>query len=190
MQGGGFYGSVLPEYHYQKPHYDFANKIIYSNLYKKMNPLRTYRDFQTERLAELPKFFGQYPPHSWLYGHLDYSFHKYHRHYQAHDEWYPDRKNKSLGFKQGGFMDPTLRNPKGMTLNNETAPRGCTREVRKYHQCRENNPDDECFKQKISIMEVCPDHILEAFRESKYSFPILSCLSNSISRAVFIMSSL
>ena len=162
-----FYSSVHPEYYYQKPHYDLANKIIHSNIYKKLNPLRTYHDWQPERLVELPMFFSHYPAHSWLYGNLDYSYRKYHRHFQAHDEWYPDRKNKSLGFKQGGFMDPTARNPKSLSFTHEQIPRGCMREMRKYHQCRENDDKNECFNQKISIMEVCPDHILDAFREKK-----------------------
>ena len=98
-----FYGSNYPEYFYQKPHWDWANKVLHSKIYKTLNPIRTYHDFVPERVTEMPMFFSQYPQLSWLYGNLDYSYHKYHRHYQAHDEWYPDRKNKSLGFKQGGF---------------------------------------------------------------------------------------
>jgi len=183
-----FYSSNHPEYYYQKPHYDLANKILHSNLYKKMNPLRTYYDYQPERLQELPVFFGQYPQHSWLYGNLDYSYNKYHRHYQAHDEWYPDRKNKSLGFKQGGYMDKTLRNPKSLTFTAEAIPRGCAREVRKYHQCKENPENGECFNQKISIMEVCPDHILEAFREKKKWYLRAKSIDNQTYRRAMAVS--
>jgi hypothetical protein len=162
-----FYSANHPEYFHQKPHYDLANKVLHSSFYKSINPIRTYYDYKPYRLQEMPVFFGHYPQLSWLYGNLDYSFNKYHRHYQAHDEWYPDRKNKSLGFKQGGFMDQSGRNPVGITFNLDLLPRGCQREKRKYEQCKAKSPEDECFNQKISIMEVCPDHILESFREQK-----------------------
>lgn len=56
----------------------------------------------------MPFFLGMNPQISWVYGNLDYSFHKYHRHYQAHDEWYPDRKGKTLGHKNGGFCEGNL----------------------------------------------------------------------------------
>ncbi|CAI2376796.1 unnamed protein product [Moneuplotes crassus] len=183
-----FYSNIHPEYYKQKPHYDFANKIIHSSAYKKLNPLRTYFDYQPERLSELPTFFGEIPQHSWLYGNLDYSFNKYHRHYQSHDEWYPDRKNKSLGFKQGGFMDPTARNPKGLTFVRENFPRGCVREIRKYHHCKENNEKGECFNQKISIMEVCPDHILEAMREQKKWYLRAKSIDNQTYRRAMTIS--
>ncbi len=162
-----FYSNIRPEYYKQKPHYDLGNKIIHSSVYKKLNPLRTRHEWSPDAVTELPQYFGQYPHMSWLYGSLDYSYNKYHRHYQSHDEWYPDRKNKSLGFKQGGHMDPTARIPKGMTFIHDHYPRGCVREIRKYHHCKENNPTGECHNQKISIMEVCPDHILDSMREKK-----------------------
>ena len=162
-----FYSNMYPEYFWQKPHYDFANKILHSNAYKAINPLRTYYDYQPERLVAMPTFLGQIPQMSWLYGNLDYSFQKFHRHYQTHDEWYPDRKNKSLGFKQGGFCDRTMRNPKYLTLKPETAPRGCAKEIRKYELCKEKNGAGSCFNDKISIMEVCPEHALAAMRERK-----------------------
>jgi hypothetical protein len=164
---GSFYAAHYPEYYWQKPHYDLANKLLHSNAYKALNPLRTYNDFVPERMSQLPTFLGRIPQHSWLYGNLDYSFKKFHRHYQVHDEWYPDRKNKSLGFKEGGFCDRSMRNPKFLTLKQQTAPRGCLKELRKYHMCEESQGADKCFNDKISVMEVCPDHALAGLRERK-----------------------
>ena len=107
------------------------------------------------------------PQASWLYGNLDYSFNKYHRHYQAHDDWYPDRKGKTLGTKEGGFNDPTMRNSVMMVLAPSMIPRGCAREIRKYHHCTASKGKENCFDDKISIMEVCPDHVLEGLQEKK-----------------------
>jgi len=183
-----FYGSVYTEYYNQKPHYDFANRLLHSNVYKKLNPLRTYYDYQPGKLTQMPTFLGQYPQLSWLYGNLDYSVNKYHRHYQGHDEWYPDRKNKSLGFKQGGFCDPTLRNPVALGFKYPTIPRGCAREIRKYHSCREGDSKDQCFDQKISIMEVCPDHILEGLREKKKWYLRAKTIDNQTYRRAMSLS--
>ena len=33
--------------------------------------------------------------------------------------------------------------------------------------CAKKNGDDACFNDKISIMEVCPEHVLEGLREKK-----------------------
>lgn len=183
-----FYASNYPEYFYQKPHYDFANKILHSSTYKKMNPLRTYYDFHPERLVAMPTFFSHYPQFSWLYGNLDYSFKKAHKHYQSHDEWYPDRKNKTLGNRQGGFHDKSLRNPKYMILNPVAAPRGCAKELRKYHLCKESKGSDKCFNEKISIMEVCPDHALEALREKKKWFLRAKAIDNQTYRRAMTVS--
>jgi hypothetical protein len=46
-------------------------------------------------------------------------------------------------------------------------PRGCAREIRQYHFCKEKANPEACFQEKINIMEVCPDHVLEALREKK-----------------------
>lgn len=52
-----------------------------------------------------------------------------------------------------------------MTLQPQQIPRGCYREIRKYQACRGSS--EACLNEKISIMEVCPDHILEALREKR-----------------------
>jgi hypothetical protein len=56
-----------------------------------------------------------------------------------------------------------------MTLRPNFIPRGCIKEIRSYHLCKAKNGGSEeaCFTDKISIMEVCPDHILEGLREKK-----------------------
>jgi len=54
-----------------------------------------------------------------------------------------------------------------MTLQPNWIPKGCMREIRKYQICAGSKGEDACFNDKISIMEVCPDHILEDLREKK-----------------------
>jgi len=115
----------------------------------------------------MPFFLGVVPQTYWLYGNLDYSFKKYHRHYQAHDDWYPDRKNKTLGHRQGGQCSPIMKTSKYLTLVPQFIPRGCHREIRKYQVCASKNGAENCTNDKVSIMEVCPDHILEGLREKK-----------------------
>lgn len=108
----------------------------------------------------MPFFLGHIPQLSWVYGNLDYSFNKYHRHYQAHDDWLPDRKNKTLGHKNGSNINPNMKQSKFMTLQPQFIPKGCYREIRKYQAA-------QTLEAKISIMEVCPDHVLEGLREKR-----------------------
>lgn len=51
-------------------------------------------------------------------------------------------------------------------------PRGCNKEILKYKHCLSKNGDNKetCFNDKISIMEVCPEHVLEGLRERKKWF--------------------
>ena len=163
-----FYTSIVPEYFEQKPHYDFGNKIITSDLYKKINPIRARYDYCPGDYTQMPFFLGVVPQFYWLYGNLDYNMDKYHKQYQAHDDWLPDRKAKTLGAKQGGFNSPIMKNSTGYTLVSTMIPRGCQREITKYRQCSAQTGDKQkCLDQKINIMEVCPDHILEQLREKK-----------------------
>lgn len=53
----------------------------------------------------VPLFYGVPPGGVWLYGNLDYTMNKEHKLIQAHDDWYPDRKAKPLGMKNGGLCD-------------------------------------------------------------------------------------
>lgn len=115
----------------------------------------------------MPFFFGHIPQLSWVYGNLDYSFNKHHRHYQSHDDWYPDRKGKTLGVKNGGQANPNMKQSKFMALQPQFIPKGCYREIRKYQACTASSGKEKCFNEKISIMEVCPDHVLEGLRERR-----------------------
>jgi len=60
-----------------------------------------------------------------------------------------------------------MKNSKYMTLRPNMIPRGCYKEIRKYQKCVDDKSKDACFSDKISIMEVCPDHVLEGLREKK-----------------------
>ena len=76
-----FYSSNFPEYYWQKGHYNLGNKIIHSDLYKSLNPIRAHYDYNPNNYSQMPYFLGHVPQTSWVYGNLDYSFNKYHRHY-------------------------------------------------------------------------------------------------------------
>ena len=54
-----------------------------------------------------------------------------------------------------------------MTLQPSFIPRGCYKEIRKYKVCASKNPAEACFNDKLSIMEVCPEHVLEGLKEKK-----------------------
>ena len=83
----------------------------------------------------MPFYLGVVPQYWWLYGNLDYTMDKYHKQYQAHDDWLPDRKQKTLGAKQGGANSPIMKNSKYLNLGHSKIPRGCYREIRNYQAC-------------------------------------------------------
>lgn len=60
-----------------------------------------------------------------------------------------------------------MKNSKFMTLVPSFVPRGCVKEIKKYQQCANAKSQEACVNDKISIMEVCPDHVLEGLREKK-----------------------
>lgn len=113
-----FYTVNAPEYywHQGKPHWNLANKLVHSNLWKTVHPFRQKFDYQPGEYTQMPMYFGRQPQNSWLYGNLDYSFNKKHILIQAHDDWYPDRKAKTLGQPEGGFKYPNGKASKYMTL--------------------------------------------------------------------------
>ena len=162
-----FYSSITPEYYQQKWHYNLGNQVVHSDIYKKLNPLRANYDFKPNQYTQMPYYLGLVPQFTWVWGNLDYSYRKYHRHFQAHDDWYPDRKNKTLGHKNGGFGDNTRRQSKYMVLNFQQVPRGCQRQIQYFQRCAKDNGEGNCFQEKINIMEVCPDHVLEGLREKR-----------------------
>jgi hypothetical protein len=167
MTAINFYSSNFPEYFWQKGHYNLGNKLVHSDLYKALNPIRARYDYKPNDYSQMPFFLGHIPQFSWVYGNLDYSFHKYHRHYQAHDDWYPDRKGKTLGHKNGGFCETSMKFSKYMTLIPNFIPRGCYKEIRKFQACAARRNADHCLNEKLAVMEVCPDHVLEGLQEKK-----------------------
>ena len=170
MTAINFYSSNFPEYFTQKTHYNWGNQVIHSSLYKALNPLRARYDYKPNDYSQMPYFLGHVPQFSWVYGNLDYSFNKYHHHYQAHDDWYPDRKGKTLGHKNGGFCENNMKNSKYMTLIPNFIPRGCYKEIRKFQLCAQRHSADHCLSDKLGVMEVCPDHVLEGLQEKKKWF--------------------
>ena len=120
------YNASAPEYFWHKPHFNFFNKIIHGKTYKALNPIRDRTDFDPNGFTAMPTYLnGQVPQLTWLYGNLDYANDKYHKHYQSHDDWYPDRKNKTLGDRNGGMRDSLKQNSKYMVIKHEKIPRGC-----------------------------------------------------------------
>lgn len=184
MSAINFYSSVQPEYMWQKTHYNWGNYVIHSDIYKKMNPIRARYDYTPNDYSQMPFYLGSIPQLNWLYGNLDYSFNKYHKHYQAHDDWVADRKGRTLGTKQGGFCNPNMKNSKFMTLIPSMIPKGCHREIRKFQACQSANGKDTapCQAQKLSIMEVCPDHVLENLREKKKWYARAEVIDNETYR--------
>ena len=81
MTDNNMYGTNLPDYYWNKPHYNLANKFFYSDFYKLINPIRINTIDTPHSEAQLPLYMGTVPNQTWLYGNLDYSFSKYHRHY-------------------------------------------------------------------------------------------------------------
>jgi len=71
-----------------------------------------------------------------------------------------------------------MKNSKFMTLQAQMMPKGCYREIQKYHACTAQSSKDACVNQKISIMEVCPDHVLEALREKRKWFLRAQAIDN------------
>lgn len=71
-----------------------------------------------------------------------------------------------------------MKNSKFMTLQPNYIPKGCYREIRKYQACSSASGQEACFNEKISIMEVCPDHVLEGLREKRKWFLRAEAIDN------------
>lgn len=56
---------------------------------------------------------------------------------------------------------------KYMTLIPNFIPRGCYKEIRKFQLCASKRGADHCLNDKLNVMEVCPDHVLEGLQEKK-----------------------
>jgi len=71
-----------------------------------------------------------------------------------------------------------MKQSKYMTLQSTEIPRGCYREVQKFQACELSKGKGNCLNEKISIMEVCPDHILEGMREKRKWFLRAQAIDN------------
>ena len=71
-----------------------------------------------------------------------------------------------------------MKQSKFMALKSDKIPRGCYREIRKFQSCAASKGNDACFNEKISIMEVCPDHVLEGLREKRKWFLRAEAIDN------------
>ena len=184
MSAINFYSSIQPEYYWQKTHYNWGNYVIHSDTYKMLNPIRARYDYKPNDYTQMPFYLGSVPQFNWLYGSLDYSFQKYHKHYQAHDDWVPDRKAKTLGTRQGGHCNPVMKNSKYMTLQHNMIPKGCLREIRRFQACAGDASQSAaaCQDKKLSIMEVCPNHILEGLAEKKKWYARAEVIDNETYR--------
>jgi hypothetical protein len=84
MSMDNFYSSATSEWIEHegptKAHYNWGNMVVHSNLYKTLNPLRANYGHTPGEISQMPMYFGYVPQLSWVYGNLDYSFNKYHRH--------------------------------------------------------------------------------------------------------------
>ena len=76
------------------------------------------------------------------------------------------------------MCQPNMKNSKYMTLVPNFIPRGCYREIRKFQACSSKNGAARCDNEKISIMEVCPDHVLEGLREKRKWFLRAEAIDN------------
>lgn len=75
-----------------------------------------------------------------------------------------------------------------MTIKKEELPRGCQREVQKYNACLSEKSKEACFNEKISIMEVCPEHILSALKEKKKWYLRAQVIDNATYRRAMTVS--
>jgi hypothetical protein len=79
-----------------------------------------------------------------------------------------------------------MKNSKYMSLIPQFIPRGCYREIRKYQMCAEKENPEACLNDKISIMEVCPEHVLEGLREKKKHYLRAEVIDNETYKRAMI----
>lgn len=58
MTAINFYSSNMPEYTWQKGHYNLGNYIIHSDLYKKLNIIRARYDYKPNDFSQMPSYLG------------------------------------------------------------------------------------------------------------------------------------
>ncbi len=158
------------DYFIQRPHFNFFNKIYYSNFMKRYNPLHEWRSYHPYYHVRAANWYGT-PPHStWVDGSIDYTYNKYNTASIGHAHLHENRKNKPYRNRNnGGDKVPNFATrPIGPAYVKQYLPKGCAREIHKYKKCVKDTHDvAKCVDQKINIMEVCPKFVLESLRERK-----------------------
>lgn len=157
------------DYFIQKPHFNFFNKIYYSDFMKRYNPLHEWRSPHPFYHTRLANWYGVPPHATWVDGSIDYTYNKYNQHSIGHFHQHENRKNKPYRNRAGGDKVPLwVRNPSHPTYVYEYYPKGCGREIFNYKKCVKTRKEaSKCLDEKINIMEVCPKWVLEALRERK-----------------------
>lgn len=161
---------INEDYFIQRPHFNFFNKIYFSNFMKRNNPLHEWRSYHPYYRVKLANWYG-IPPHAtWVDGSIDYTYNKYNQASIGHNSPHENRKNKPFKDQgNGGDRIPKFASaPRGPTYVKHYLPKGCAKEINKYRKCVKSTKDImSCYDQKINILEVCPKWVLEALRERK-----------------------
>lgn len=152
------------DYFIQRPHHNFFNRIFYSDLWKKIVPFTEPRHFTILERQRSAEWYGSAPQATWVDGIVDYTYNKHNVNSIGHFHMHENRKNKPQKHPQGG--DKTHGNFVYPTNSKIFYPKGCTREVLNYKECKSSGKGD-CTEEKINIVEVCPKWALETMREQK-----------------------
>jgi len=153
-----------PDYFIQRKHFNFFNKIWYSEFMKKYNPLHEYRSYTTLQRQKSANWYGFAPQKTWVDGILDYTYNKHNTLTIGHFHMHENRKNKPFQSMNGS--DGTKRQLIAPSYVESYLPKGCEREVNAYKKCRKES-GMPCTEMKVSIVEVCPKWALELLREGK-----------------------
>ena len=158
------------DYFIQRPHFNFFNKIYFSNFMKRYNPFHEWRSYHPYYHVRFANWYGQPPHASWVDGSIDYTYNKFNQASIGHNSLHENRKNKPFRDQtNGGNRIPNYANqPRGPTYVYQYFPKGCAKEINKYKKCvKSTNDVMKCYDQKINIMEICPKWVLESLRERK-----------------------
>lgn len=157
------------DYFNQRPHHNFLNKIFYSDIMKRYNPLHEWRTSHPLYHLRLANWYGTPPHASWVDGIIDYTYSKYNTNTIGHFHMHEDRKNKPFKQVTGGDKTFAKANFIAPGYSYVYYPKGCGREIKTYKECISNNRAEvnNCLDKKINIMEVCPKWVLETLRERK-----------------------
>ena len=157
-----------PPYYYQGTLANFFNKIYHSKAYRTLNPLRRHYEYHPEFLQAAARYHGVVPQVTWRYQSIDYSLAKeIDMPLHEHRQWNPlDKKTTPDGSKDHGYIfDKGNLFPAYPVYVSFPVVRGCAKEIDKFTKCSETKGQENCFKERINVMEICPQFELEKFRE-------------------------